>query len=55
MASKIVYGLIALALALAFLAPPVVKLKEVVLGIVILIGVAMMVVDLWQSLRSKDE
>ena len=36
-----------------FLAPVVVKLKDVALAAVILIGIAMMLVDLWQSLRSR--
>jgi hypothetical protein len=30
------------------------KMKEVDLGIVILAGIAMMLVDLWQSLKAKD-
>lgn len=55
MALKLVAGLIAIALAVAFLAPPIVKLKDVVLIIVVLIGVVMMVVDVWQSLRSKED
>ncbi len=55
MALKILAGLIAIVLALAFLAPPVVKLKDIVLGIVVMIGVVMMVVDFWQSLRSRDD
>jgi len=42
-------------LALVYLAAPVIKLKDVALGIVVLIGVAMMAVDLWQSLKSKDD
>jgi len=36
-------------LALAF------KLKEVDLSIVIAIGLVLMLVDLWQSLKSKDD
>ena len=32
-----------------------IKLKDVALGVVILIGIAMMLVDLWQSLQSKDD
>jgi hypothetical protein len=31
------------------------KLKDVALGVVICIGVAMMLVDLLQSLKSKDD
>ena len=55
MALKIVAGIVAIVLLLAFLAPPVVKLRDVALSAVIMIGVAMMLVDLWQSLQSKDD
>ena len=55
MAFKIVAGIVAIVLLLAFVAPPVVKLQDIALGAVILIGVAMMLVDLWQSLQSKDD
>lgn len=55
MAIKILGGIIATILLLAFLAPPVLKLQDVALGAVILIGVVMMLVDLWQSLQSKDD
>ena len=52
---KSVSGLIAIALVVAFLAPAAVKLKDFVLFSVIGIGIAMIAVDLWQSLRSKDD
>lgn len=52
---KILGAIIAIALLLAFLAPPVLKLQDLALSAVILIGVLMMLVDLWQSLRSKDD
>lgn len=52
---KVVAGVVAIALMLAFLAPPVWKLKELELGLVVLIGIALMLIDLWQSLRSKDD
>ena len=52
---KIFSGLVAISLLLAYLVPLVIKLKEVSLGVVILIGVVMMLVDLWQSLQSKDD
>jgi hypothetical protein len=55
MALKIVAGIIAIVLLLAFVAPPVVKLQDVALTAVIVIGVVMMLVDLWQSLQSKDD
>ncbi len=52
---KIFAAIVAVALVVAFLGAPVFKLKDVALGVVILIGIAMMLVDLWQSLQSKDE
>jgi len=52
---KIFAAIVAVALVLGFLGAPVFKLKEVALGVVILIGVVMMLVDLWQSLQSKDD
>jgi len=51
---KIVAALIAVALVLIYLAPPVYKLREIELGVVVLIGVLMMLIDLWQSLRKED-
>ena len=55
MAIKIFSAIIASILLFVFLAAPVVKLKEIDLGVVALIGFAMMVVDLLQSLRAKDD
>jgi hypothetical protein len=52
---KILAGVIAVALMAAFLLPPVLKLKDVALGLVIAIGFAMMLVDLLQSLKSKED
>lgn len=52
---KIAAGVVAAALVIGFLLPPVFKLKDVALGIVILAGIAMMLVDLLQSLKSKDD
>ncbi len=51
---KTVAGLIAVALVLIYLAPPVYKLREVELGVVVAIGVILMLVDLWQSLHKDD-
>jgi hypothetical protein len=45
----------ALVLLLMFLAPIIVKLKDVALGAVILIGVGLMALDLWESLHERDE
>jgi hypothetical protein len=52
---KVLAGLIAVSLVLIYLAPVVLKLREPALTIVVLTGVVMMLVDLWQSLRAKDE
>ncbi len=52
---KIFAAAVAVALTLSFLLPPVLKLKEISLGIVILIAVGMMLTDLWQSLKKRDD
>ncbi len=55
MALKVIAGILAAALLLVFIGPVVVKLKDVALSVVVLIGVTMMLVDIWQSLRAKDD
>ncbi len=55
MAFKIFASIVAAALLLIFVGPVVVKLKDYALTGVVLIGVTMMVVDIWQALRSNDE
>lgn len=55
MAFKIVAAIVAAALLILFVGPVVVKLKSVALSMVVLVGVTMMLTDLWQSLRSKDD
>ena len=55
MIAKIVTGIIAMAMALAFYAVPVIKLKSPALIIVILIGVAMMVYNFIEVVREKDD
>jgi hypothetical protein len=52
---KIVAGILAVVLLLIYLAPVVVKLKDPALTIVVVAGVVMMLIDLWQSLQSKEE
>jgi len=54
MAVKIFSGIVAVALVLAYVVPPALKLKHVALAIVITIGVVMMLIDLWQSLKEGD-
>jgi hypothetical protein len=46
---------VAVILLLGYLLPPVFKLKDVALGVVIIIGLMMMAIDLWQSLKSKED
>lgn len=53
--AKIVMALIASAMAIAFYAPPVIKLKSVAMTIVILIGVVAMVFSFIDFVREKDE
>ena len=55
MAFRIFAGIVAIVLFIAFVAPVAIKLKEISLGAVILIGVGLMVWDLWETLRAKDE
>ena len=55
MALKIFAGILAIALMLIYLAPVVLKLMQPALTTVVLIGIVMMLVDLWQSLQSKDD
>lgn len=55
MAFKILAGVVAMVLMIAYLAPPIYKLKDVALAIVIAIGIVMMLVDLVQSLQSKED
>ena len=62
MLSDIIFGLIAMTMAIVFYLVPVVKLvpilhwKSIPLAVVILIGVVMMVVEFVQTVRaSKDD
>jgi len=55
MAFKIFAGLVAMILMLGYLLPPVFKLKETDLGIAIILGMVLALVDLVQSLKSKDD
>lgn len=52
---KIVTGLIAMTLALAFFAPPVLKLKEPAMIVMILIGVAAMVWNFIEVVREEED
>jgi len=48
-------AVVAVILMISFLVPVVLKLKDVALGVVISVGIAMMLVDLAQSLKSKED
>jgi hypothetical protein len=52
---KIIAGIVAAALLIVFVGPVVVKLKDVAFSVVVLIGLTMMLVDVWQSLKTKDD
>lgn len=52
---KVAAGIFAISLMLIYLSPVVLKLREPALTIVVLIGIVMMFVDLWQSLQAKDD
>jgi len=52
---KIIAGLVAVTLMLVYLLPIMLKLQEPALTLVILTGIVMMLIDLWQSLQSKND
>lgn len=52
---KILGSILAAALLIVFIGPVAVKLKDVAFSIVVLIGLGMMLVDIWQSLKSKED
>jgi hypothetical protein len=51
---KVLAGLLAVSLVVIYLTPPVYKLKDIELGVVVAIGLVMMLIDLVQSLRKDD-
>jgi len=51
---KIAAGVLAAALLLIYVAPVVLRLQDPALWAVVVLGVGMMLVDLWQSLKEKD-
>lgn len=52
---KLFSAAVAIVLVLTYLGAIVFKLKEVSLGVVVAIGLAMMLVDLWQSLQKSED
>jgi len=51
---NIVVAIAALALFVAYFAPLVVKLKDIPLTIVVLGGIALAAVDIWESFADRD-
>lgn len=54
MVMKIVAGIIAIVLVIAFVLPPALKLEDPAMIVVIGLGMVLMIVDLWQSLHERD-
>lgn len=54
MPTKIFAAIVAAVLMLAYLLPLVLKLKQASLAVVVAIGLAMMLRDMWQSLRTGE-
>jgi len=52
---KYLAAIFASGLVVAYVAPTVLKLKNVALTAVVLIGVVMLLIDLWQSLHEKGD
>jgi hypothetical protein len=52
---NIIAGIVAVALMVVYLGAVIVKLWDPALTLVILIGIALMLIDLWQSLQSKND
>lgn len=48
-------AIVAVTLILVYLGPVMLKLWDPALSLVILIGIMMMLIDLWQSLQSKGD
>jgi hypothetical protein len=55
MAYRIFASIVAAALLILFISPVVVKLKDVALSCVVLIGLSLMIADIWQTLKEKGD
>lgn len=51
---KLAFGLIGAVLMIAFLSSFVIKVQEPAMIVVVLIGIVMMVIDLWQARNEAD-
>jgi len=52
---KLIAGIAGVVLLLVYVSPVVLRLREIPLFVVALLGIGMMLIDLWQSLRSKED
>jgi hypothetical protein len=52
---KILGSILAASLLIVFIGPVAIKLTDVAFSIVVLIGLTMMIVDIWQAIRSKED
>lgn len=55
MAFKIFCGIVAIAVMAVYTGAVVVKLRDIPLGVVILVGLGMMAWDLWDSMRDRED
>lgn len=55
MSSKIVAGIVAAGMLIAFVSPVVFKLKDISLTAVVLIGLVLMLRDLWEAIKSGED
>lgn len=51
---KLIFGLIGAAMVIAFLSAFILKVREPAMTVVAVLGVVMMLVDLWQARNEKD-
>jgi hypothetical protein len=51
---RIFCSVVAALLLMAYISPVVVKLKDVALSAVVLVGLSLMIADIWHSLRTRD-
>jgi NADH:ubiquinone oxidoreductase subunit 6 (subunit J) len=52
---RIFASIVAAALLILFISPVVVKLKDVALSSVVLIGLTLMIADIWFTLKDRDD
>jgi len=55
MVFKILGSILAASLLIVFIGPVALKLKDVAFSAVVLIGLTMMIIDIWHALQSKDD